>query len=180
MLLFSANPWSLQQSNVCVGSRDDQFGPFELKTSGMLAGFQLVHKSGGVGCTSTIRNWGCKNNINMHITEENGVRILPTGVNLNVYLAYTLPNFTANSDVLELMYQTSQYNKARPLRAWFGEDLVNIGQSDNPKTTKSCFDVYAKMSTAPNGNILVHTVHPENVTLLKIRKINITKNTYCA
>lgn len=150
-------PWSLQQEDVCIGSKQNQFGQFKVEQSGLLSGMRLIHKFGGISCNlKNITNWGCYRDnvskINLLLTDRQNKVILPKGVKLNTNKEYELPGYSAWDDELELLdfkYLRS-VTKGEKLRIWFNEDLYDVSESNNPND-RSCFDIYTSIISHPSG-----------------------------
>ena len=56
-------PWrKLNVAPVCFGSKDDQFGRFNVEVGGSVEAVKLIHVSGWVNCDVVYHpslNWGC-------------------------------------------------------------------------------------------------------------------------
>lgn len=124
--------WKKQQRNVCFGTRDDTFGTFTMKDSGVLQGIKLVHKSGYVSCAgpSGKSNWGCGGQpLSTIITDDMNNILLPKDVDMHGW--YTIPNFTSRST--ELVLGTSSKHvlvtEGQYMRLWYGEDLKDYIQN---------------------------------------------------
>ena len=112
---------------------------------------KLVHQSGAVNCIDDISSatkWGCgashlDNQLNVHITNESNVRILPTSsVNFDGHLSYSLPGFDENSAeiVFDVFPVPLSVTIGQRFRVWYGEDLKENEEGDN--VGKCCIAVY--------------------------------------
>ena len=79
------------------------------------------------------------------VTDENNEIIFPKGMTYNNGF-YMLPGYHLNSEYLAFTdFTTPMYaSKGLPLRVWYGEDFIDLWESDNIGTV--CVDVYAKFA----------------------------------
>ena len=118
----------------------------------------LKHKSGYVTChlpklASTKSNWGCdKNNVLKTLVTNNYNKIIFPSVEhtINKFannMVYFLPGFAGYLDTLvfatDFVAKPKFMNKGQELRIWYGEDLVNVYESDNGGT--QCVEVVSKI-----------------------------------
>ena len=143
-------PWrKLNAAPVCFGSKDDQFGRFNVEVGGSVEAVKLIHVSGWVNCDVVhynSSNWGCYATnvgtvIGTVITTSNDVILLPDFDGLQMW--YTLPGY--NPDSKEIVFKGFKnpllLTSGQELRIWYSEDLQNDTKDDNGGTT--CADVYA-------------------------------------
>lgn len=137
---------------MCFGSYRNQHGTFTVTMDGMLSGVMLEYLRGGVTCNKIIplTNWGCDISdisLGVLITKDRTV-ICPPEYNTNPNLHwYRLPGVTNMDPKLVLFYPKSgiQIVKGTVLNVVYNEDLLRGGH-DNPKTAKTCTNVYAKFN----------------------------------
>ncbi|XP_067054389.1 uncharacterized protein [Acropora muricata] len=146
------NVWhKINTDPVCFGTRDEDFGSFEADKTGNIYNIKLIHLSGSVNCQggqATSTKWSCHlhlNELNIHITDQNNIRLFPgrRAINLNPkYFFYQLSGFDANSPeiVFDSIATPLAVTAGQKFRIWYGEDLINVTEHDN--TGKSCVDVY--------------------------------------
>ena len=136
---------------MCFGAKNNSFGTFEIRQSGDIYNLKLVHQSGAVSCNNEKKSatkWGCgashlDNQLNVHITNESNVRILPTSsVKCDAHLSYKLPGFHQNSAeiVFDFFPVPLSVTIGQRFRVWYGEDLIKNQEGDN--FGKSFIDVY--------------------------------------
>ena len=136
----------LNVAPVCFGSKDDQFGKFNIEVGGSVEAVKLVHVSGWVNCDVyhlPSSNWGCWHGkeIGTVITTSNDVILLPDFDGLQTW--YSLPGYNADSKeiVFKGLKNPLLLSSGQELRIWYSEDLQNQNENDNEGTT--CADVYA-------------------------------------
>ena len=76
----------MNESPICFGAGNNQFGRFNVPSNGTLASVKLVHVDGYVKCNQGDRKrsfWGCiqdpTNEVNVEIKNDAGTAILPSG-----------------------------------------------------------------------------------------------------
>lgn len=120
----------------------------------MVRTFKFVHLSGGVSFLSSSQGkWGTQipfwenKNIEVHITDSQRRRIFPTSdIPIRPDFGsqhYRLPGRT-NMDpelILPDFNPPLAVTAGQELQMWFGQDLLDWGESDNTGT--SCCDVFA-------------------------------------
>lgn len=144
---------------MCLGAKDDSYGRFIIKESGLINTFKLVHLSGSLECCSSCERsfWGCLSdnvavqlkNIHTIITFENGTVIsLADFVRGRShcggqYYKYVLEGFDANSAELVFKQLSPKLlvSAGQEFQIWYGEDWKNCWERDNRGET--CADVYA-------------------------------------
>ena len=136
--------------HVCVGARGNSYKEVVYNGPNTFVGaVKLVHISGYVSCTKSIRNsyWGCSSDLNLAITMTDiDNRVLypsPHLVQRNTKTGwYQMLGYNGVSP--ELVFrdfcEPPYFKKGRKLRVWYGEDLVGYTESDNHG--KSCMHVY--------------------------------------
>ncbi|XP_078381530.1 uncharacterized protein LOC144664302, partial [Oculina patagonica] len=155
-VLSSSDRWvKLNYHPVCFGARNNQYGSFNALYGGNLAAVKLVHLYGYVSCntrrTSHWSYWGCGDNpyagikvmINVFITTAGNHIILPASQFITSLLKWSkIPGYNSLSPELVLSSFSHPYRvySGQQLRIWYGEGLLNRGDSDNGG--KACCDVY--------------------------------------
>ena len=143
-------------STVCFGAKDSTYGGFKIPSSGSIINFKLTYLSGSVNCYAPNpgykSNWGCKypsistHPMGTHITDSNRNHVLPKDEYLNGGPGCGYYKFPwATPDSPELIFDDFAVPMSvisdQEFQLWFGEDLVNCGESDNG-LKKTCAEVY--------------------------------------
>ena len=144
---------------VCFGTKNNQYGSFNMKKSGRVKTMKLIHRSGSVRCNDkTISSyWGCTNptygeNLMTIITDANKEAILPPAEDLKALPSgafgnkthfYSLPGYHHNSTelVFRNLVNPLSVSSNQEMQIWYGQDWVDGGEKDNSGET--CVDVYA-------------------------------------
>jgi len=141
--------WTLQDKNVCYGTKGDQFGEFEMSNTGVLIGLKLVHRSGNVFCNINNRPpsyWGCGKTkwLFTAVTDVKNRVIFPTSTRTS-HVYPDFPGYHDKSKELNFINRCSSVyvHKGQLLRIWYTEDLYKITVQDNGG--KHCVDVYAQI-----------------------------------
>ena len=137
---------------VCFGTKNDDFGSFEIQEAGKIYTFKLVHTSGSVTCDTKLEStkWGClhiglgRHRLLTVITYRNKT-VLPlaefaTGVR---DYRYQLDRARVNSLTLvfNLLPTPLVVSIGQQFLIWYGQDLANYSEHNNAGET--CADVYA-------------------------------------
>jgi len=140
--------------SVCFGTKNNQYGSFNVPYGGKIAVLTLHHLSGYVsyqtGYITHWSFWGCgnhnvlKNHVNVVITTSSNHAILP----LSQVFTHgdgkwaELPGFNSLSPEIVLPFFTAySVNSGQEFRVWYGEDLVDFYEADNDG--RVCSEVYA-------------------------------------
>ncbi|KAL9971557.1 hypothetical protein ACROYT_G017732 [Oculina patagonica] len=155
--LCSENWKKISDAPVCFGARGDTYGAFNIKETGFIYTFKLVHKSGYLSCDGNFpaSYWGC----DVDIFGEYKLLTVITFANRNELL---LADYSRNEEYCGFKYYSYQiagigvnspellFNKlSTPLsvsvgqefQIWYGQDLTDCSEDNNSGTT--CADVYA-------------------------------------
>lgn len=144
----------MKLDSVCFGTKNNQYGSFNVPYGGKIATVKLHHLSGYVTCEGgDITHWsfwGCgsytslKNHVNVVITTSSNHEILP----LSQFFTHgggkwsELPGYNSLSPEIVLPFFTSySVNSGQEFRVWYGEDLLNWYEADNDG--RVCSEVYA-------------------------------------
>ena len=137
---------------VCFGTKNDDFGSFEIQEAGKIYTFKLVHTSGSVTCDTNLEStkWGClhiglgRHRLLTVITYRNKT-VLPlaefaTGVH---DYRYQLDRAHVNSLTLvfNLLPTLLVVSIGQQFLIWYGQDLADNSEGNNAGET--CADVYA-------------------------------------
>ncbi|XP_057300779.1 uncharacterized protein LOC130635463 [Hydractinia symbiolongicarpus] len=138
---YKAKDWKLQATNICFGTKNDQFGKFKITHNGKLAALKLKHMRGLVSCNpkKALTRWGCgwenPKNIFIVITNSEDQIIMPEGKKKE---HNKIPGFNGNSSFITL---DKQVKAGEELRIWYSQDLRNFSEENN--NGSSCADIYA-------------------------------------
>ena len=156
--IFISEIWKkINDAFVCFGGRDDNYGSFTIKESGLIYTLKLVHRSGSLICTlnDPASFWGCDRpsyktqRLHTVITYPNRTALLLAnyykgGNNCKArYYSYSIAGIGVNSTELvfnKMSIPLSVIN-GQEFQIWFGEDLIGCSEYDNVGQT--CSDVYA-------------------------------------
>lgn len=145
----------LNHSPVCFGTRNDQFGTFNVPHGGNMAAVKLVYLYGYVSCdtrqTSYWSYWGCGDNpyagikdmVNVKITTSANHIILPPSQFTTAFYKWSkIPGYNSLSPelILSSFFQRTSVHSGQRLRLWYAEDLLN--QSEGENGGRACCDVY--------------------------------------
>ena len=146
----------MNESPICFGAGKNQFGRFNVSSSGTLASVKLVHVDGYVRCNGVNRKrsfWGCtkdpKNDVNVEIKDAI-IPILPSSEFLESEESeyFVIPGYNSLSTELVL-----SANVSSPPRVTQGQRLrlslrgySSARSEDQDNGEKSCCDVYARFT----------------------------------
>ena len=144
---------------VCFGSKDNNYGAFNVKKSGLLKTMKLVHKSGSIKCNTNrpASYWGCtyeplygNKSLMTIITNAKKQAIFPPAGDLMSHEDcdkkhfYSINGTTHESP--ELIYRDLpnkvSVSRTQELQIWFGQDWIDCSESNN-NDDETCVDVYA-------------------------------------
>ncbi|XP_022809477.1 uncharacterized protein LOC111346456 isoform X2 [Stylophora pistillata] len=143
---------------VCFGTKNNDYGAFNMTKSGRVKTMKLVHRSGSVHCHPSTGGsyWGCtnlayKDNLMTFITDDKKNAILPPAENLTKAGSecgfkkyfYSLDGSSLNSSELVFRNLSNPFSVSRSqeMQIWYGQDLVDCSEDNNKG--KTCVDVYA-------------------------------------
>ncbi|XP_068732543.1 uncharacterized protein [Montipora capricornis] len=149
----------INEDPVCFGSRDDQYGAFEMTKTGNVKDMKLVHRSGSIKCNPNTgaSYWSCanvgayaNNTFMTIITTADKKALLPKeekllnkgGCNNKKYF-YVLEGIKQGSTELVLSSHSSPLRllKNQELQIWYGQDWADCSEDNNSGTT--CVDIFA-------------------------------------
>ena len=148
----------MNESPICFGAGNNQFGRFNVPSNGTLASVKLVHVDGYVRCNQGDRKrsfWGCiqdpTNDVNVEIKDAD-TAILPSHKFLvnkgGEKESLQIPGYNSLSKELVLSADVSNPPKVTQgqwLRLSLREDSSSPCE-DHDTGEKSCCDVYARFS----------------------------------
>ena len=149
----------MNESPICFGAGKNQFGSFNVSSSGTLASVKLVHVDGYVRCNRGNRKrsfWGCiqdpKNDVNVEIKDSN-IPILPSSEFLvpeseGKESFLKIPGYNSLSTELVLSAKVSsppRVTQGQRLRLSLRE-YSSSPSKDQDNGEKSCCDVYARFT----------------------------------
>ncbi|XP_078374814.1 uncharacterized protein LOC144658280 isoform X2 [Oculina patagonica] len=147
----------INNAPVCFGARDDTYGTFNIKESGLVYTFKLVHRSGYLKCIQNVpaSYWGCDGSsygderLLTVITYPNKTALLladylkdVSGCGKNYYL-YQIAGIGVNSPelVFNKLPTPLSVSVGQEFHIWYGQDLKDCSEDNNDGQT--CADVYA-------------------------------------
>lgn len=157
----------LNHSPVCFGTRNDQFGTFNVPHGGNMAAVKLVYLYGYLSCdtrqTSYWSYWGCGDNpyagikdmVNVKITTSVNHIILPRSQFTTAFYKWSkTPGYNSLSPelILSSFFQRTSVHSGQRLRLWYAEDLLN--QSEGENGGRACCDVYGLYVWKSNSKLL--------------------------
>ena len=169
MFFFSENWKKINTDPVCFGARDDSYGAFNIRESGVIHTFKLVHRSGSVRCTPNYppSYWGCDHpslgdtKLLTVITFKNRSPLLLADYRKKgCSYSYKIEGVGVNETELRFNNLPSpiSVSAGKEFQIWYGEDLTNCSEGDNSGQT--CADVYAwyewikaYLKTTPRSNM---------------------------
>ena len=142
----------MNESPICFGVGKNQFGRFDVPSSGKLASVKLVRLDGYVKCNNdNLSFWGCgqdpkSDDVNVEIRDStNGRRILPSKefvIGKQGRSSLRIPGYNPFSPELVLSANLSNppnVTKGHWLRLSHREDRLSFSERE-----KTCCDVYAR------------------------------------
>ena len=149
---FSENWKKINTDPVCFGARDDSYGAFNIRESGVIYTFKLVHLSGSVKCNrkDPPSYWGCDNpsrgdtRLQTVITFKNSSALLLADYReKGCHYSYKIEGVGVNETELRFNNLPSPISVSvgDEFQIWYGQDLNNCSEDNNSGQT--CADVYA-------------------------------------
>ena len=149
---FSENWKKINTGRVCFGARDDSYGAFKIRKSGVIHTFKLVHRNGSVRCNPNDppSYWGCDRaklgdtRLQTVITFENrSLLLLADYTHKKCSYSYKIEGVGVNETELRFNNLPSPIyvSVGDKFRIWYGQDLKNCSEGNNSGQT--CADVYA-------------------------------------
>ncbi|KAL9970881.1 hypothetical protein ACROYT_G023334 [Oculina patagonica] len=143
---------------VCFGARNNTYGTFNIKESGLINTFKLVHRSGSLRCTADApaSYWGCDypsygdERLLTVITYPNKTALLLADYLRddsdhcgNKYYLYKIAGIGVNSPelVFDKLPTPLSVSIGQEFHIWYGQDLKDCTENNN--AGKTCADVYA-------------------------------------
>ena len=149
--LFSENWKKINTGPVCFGARDNSYGAFNIRESGVIYTFKLVHLSGSIRCNHKHppSYWGCDNpwykdkRLLTVITFKNRSALLLADYTERCGYPYKIEGVGVNDNELRFNNLRSPISVSvgDEFQIWYGHDLKDCYESDNSGQT--CADVYA-------------------------------------
>ncbi|XP_068684934.1 uncharacterized protein [Montipora foliosa] len=149
----------INEDPVCFGSRDNQYGAFEMTKTGNVTGIKLAHRNGSIKCNENTgaSYWSCanldayaNNTFMTIITTADKKALLPKEEKLldkggcsNKTYFYVLEGIKQGSTELVLSSHSSPLRllKNQELQIWYGQDWADCSEDNNSGTT--CVDIFA-------------------------------------
>ena len=149
--MFLTDNWKkINTDPVCLGTKNDDFGSFEIQEAGKIYTFKLVHTYGAVTCNTyykSTRRGSSHPRFGRHklltvITYRNKT-VLPLAEFAKVDYSYQLDGAHVNSPTLvfNLLPTPLVVSIGQQFLIWYGQDLANYTEYNNAGET--CADVYA-------------------------------------
>ena len=150
--IFSENWKKINTGPVCFGARGDSYGAFNIRESGVIHTFKLVHLSGSIRCNhgNPPSYWGCDNpshgdmRLMTVITFKNRSALLLADYGEKVcHYFYKIEGVGVNDSELRFNNLPSAISVSLgdEFQIWYGQDLKNCSEYNNSGQT--CADVYA-------------------------------------
>ena len=151
-MFFSENWKKINTGPVCFGARDDSYGAFNIRESGVIYTFKLVHLNGSVKCNRAYppSYWGCDNpslgdtRLLTVITFKNSSALLLADYRRkDCFYRYKIEGVGVNDNELRFNNLPSPISVSvgDEFRIWYGQDLKDCSEWNNSGQT--CVDVYA-------------------------------------
>ena len=149
---FSENWKKINTGPVCFGARDNSYGAFKIRESGVIRTFKLVHLNGSVRCHRDYppSYWGCVNPVYGDtrlltvITFRNESRLsLADYKKRGCDSPYKIEGVGVNETELRFNNLPSPMSVSvgDEFQIWYVQDLLNCSEDNNSGQT--CADVYA-------------------------------------
>ena len=151
-MFFSENWKKINTGPVCFGARDDSYGAFNIRESGVIYTFKLVHLNGSITCNPDYppSYWGCDNpslgdtRLLTVITFKNSSALLLADYRRKgCFYRYKIEGVGVNDNELRFNNLPSPISVSvgDEFQIWYGQDLKNCSEYNNSGQT--CADVYA-------------------------------------
>ena len=149
---FSEKWNKINTGPVCFGAGGDSYGAFNIRESGVIHTFKLVHLSGSVSCHPNFQPsyWGCDNpwfgdtRLLTVITSTNRSPLLLADYrNNDCHYSYKIEGVGTNGNELRFnnLPTPISVSVGKEFQIWYGQDLKNCSEENNSGQT--CSDVYA-------------------------------------
>lgn len=157
MVYITENWKKINDVPVCFGARDDSYGAFNIKDSGLIYTFKLVYRSGSLSCDDRypvsywgcdVHSWGDKKLLTV-LTDSSKTALLLADYSKNEdhcgykYYSYQISGIGVNSP--ELLFNNLptplSVSVGKEFQIWYGQDLIDCSEGNNAGQT--CADVYA-------------------------------------
>ena len=148
---FSEKWKKINTGPVCFGARDDSYGTFNIRESGVIHTFKLVHLSGSISCSPDTppSYWGCENSgygdkrLLTVITFKNRSALLLADYTKGCGDPYKIEGVGVNDTELRFnnLFTPISVSVGKEFQIWYGQDLTNC--SDDNNNGQTCADVYA-------------------------------------
>ena len=147
---FSEKWKKINTGPVCFGTRNDSYGAFNIRESGVIYTFKLVHLSGSVRCTfdHPPSYWGCDltwygdKRLLTVITFKNRSALLLADYTKSCGYSYKIEGVGVNETELRFNNLPSPMSVSvgKEFQVWHGQDLMDCTENNNSGQT--CADVY--------------------------------------
>ena len=149
---FSENWKKINTGPVCFGARDNSYGAFNIKESGVIRTFKLVHLSGSLKCRTTLppSYWGCDHPsygdtrlLTVLTFKNRSALLLADYRRKGCFYRYKIEGAGVNETELRFNNLPSPISVSvgDEFQIWYGQDLNNCSEHNNSGQT--CADVYA-------------------------------------
>ena len=149
---FSVKWKKINTGPVCFGARDDSYGAFNIRESGVMYTFKLVHLSGSIRCHPDYppSYWGCDHpwlgdtRLQTVITFKNrSALLLEDYRKKDCHYSYKIEGVGVNETELRFnnLPTPISVSVGDEFQIWYGQDLTTCSADNN--SGQSCSDVYA-------------------------------------
>ena len=149
---FSEKWKKINTGPVCFGARGDSYGAFNIRESGVIYTFKLVHLSGSIRCNTVHppSYWGCDNpwfgvtRLQTVITFKNRSALLLADYReKGCHYSYKIEGVGVNETELRFnnLPTPMSVSAGDEFQIWYTQDLKDCGEGNNSGLT--CADVYA-------------------------------------
>ena len=149
---FSEKWKKINTGPVCFGARDNSYGAFNIKESGVIRTFKLVHLSGSIRCNPNYppSYWGCDHpllgdtRLQTVITFKNRSALLLADYRKkDCHYSYKIEGVGVNDNELRFnnLPTPISVSVGDEFQIWFTQDLYYCSEDNNSGQT--CADVYA-------------------------------------
>ena len=149
---FSEKWKKINTGPVCFGARGDSYGAFNIRESGVIYTFKLVHLSGSIRCHPKYAPsyWGCVNPVYRDtrlltvLTFRNrSALLLADYKRKDCDYRYKIKGVGVKENELRFNNLRSPISMSigDGFQIWYGKDLINCSEENNSGQT--CADVYA-------------------------------------
>ena len=149
---FSENWKKINTGPVCFGVRDNSYGAFNIRESGVIRTFKLVHLSGSLKCRPTLppSYWGCDHPsygdtrlLTVLTFKNRSALLLADYRRKDCHYSYKIEGAGVNETELRFNNLPSPISVSvgDEFQIWYGQDLKDCYEHDNSGQT--CADVYA-------------------------------------